>query len=116
MTRTKGGILALLALLVPILAGLYAMGVFTYYVPTSVYAQDQQVLMARDDGFEMVNIRAELRELKRERRDIRRILAYAPDDEDANTDMDEVQDAISKLEGRRCFLQLRNETECGKDE
>lgn len=104
------------ALLVPILAGLYAMGVFTYYVPTAVYAQDQQVLMARDDGFEMVNIRAELRELKRERRDIKRILAYSPDDEDANDDMDEVQFTISELEARRCFLQSRNEKECRKDE
>ena len=71
---------------------------------------------ARSDSFEMINIRNELRELRRERRDIKRILAYAPDDEDANEDMDEVQDDINKLEGRKCFLQARNETECKKDE
>jgi len=116
MTKTKGGILAILALVVPILGGLYAMDVVHIYLLTSVYAQDQQAQTERLDGFENVDIRTELRELRKERRGIRKYLAYAPDDENANEEMDEVQDAIDILEARQCFLRSRNEMKCGKDE
>lgn len=112
MKKTTGISLASVGLMVSIVGGLYAMGVFDFYVKTAAYAQEQSTQDTRLDDLELKDVVRELSPLKREYRDLRRYLKNNSDDEMALDERDDLLDELIPLLEDKCAIKERLGSKC----